>query len=112
MATKKQIYIIATVLVSALVYVFRVVISKQPSLGLLDILFLFGLFTSWTDSAKKRKVYKIAFVSIALLSLFNEGIMKNAGGNNWANFGWDLLIKLLSGIIIFSYMKNVKNEKN
>src|SRR3989338_7402689 len=105
MKTKKQLYTIAATLVSAFALFFRIVISDQKMLALIDIAFLFGLFTTLTNSAKKRKYYKTAFVIMALISLFNEGIIKNAGGGNWVNFGLDLLVKLLSIIVIFSYMR-------
>lgn len=108
MKNKKTIYTIAAVLLSAFALFFRTVISGQKMLALMDVVFLFGLFTRWTDSDKKRKYYKIIFVFMAILSIFNEGIVKNAGGGNWVNFGLDLLVKVLSGIVIFSYMKYAK----
>ncbi|MFH1727351.1 MAG: hypothetical protein ABIA04_02890 [Pseudomonadota bacterium] len=109
MKNKKTIYTIAAVLLSAFAIFFRTIISSQKMLALIDVIFLFGLFTRWTDSDKKRKYYKIIFVIFALVSLFNEGILKNEGGGNWGNFGLDLLVKILSGIVIFSYMSYIKN---
>ena len=109
MKNKKIIYTIAAVLVSAFAIFFRTVISEQKMLALIDVVFLFGLFTKLTDSDKKRRYYKIIFVVIVLVSLFNEGIVKNVGGGNWINFWLDLLVKVSSGIIIFSYIGYVKN---
>ena len=108
----KKIYTIVGELLLAFDIFFRRVVLEQPNLfGLTDLAFLFGIFTPLVNSDKKKKYYKIAFVMLAILSLVNEGIVKNYGGDNWANFGFDFLMKLLSGIIIFSYLKHINNGK-
>ena len=86
----KKIYTIVVVLLLAFDIFFRRIVLEQPNLfGLADLAFLFGIFTPLVNSDKKKKYYKIAFVMLAILSLVNEGIVKNYGGDNWANFGFE-----------------------
>jgi len=102
---KDKKYIVYALLISILAFVLRIITGSNPFFSTIDVVLLFGLFTKWVNSEKVRKYYKILFIFLAIIVLFDEGILKNEGGHNASTFGAMLLVKILSGIVIFKYLK-------
>ena len=101
----QRIYEIIAFLILVFSFYFRMFIQRTSSfIWIADLFLLLLLFTSFTDTQKNHFKYKLIFWIFTVISILNEGILKNAGGHNWTNFGLDLLVKASVGILVYVYL--------
>ena len=105
MDNAKKVFIGIAIVIALAILLFKPITRDGLSIVLtfLDVAFLIALFS---PLSKYKEHFKSVYVFSIILSLVNEGILKNEGGHNLGLLMVEILIKASIWIVISLYLQD------